>query len=318
MHEASVARTGEPDPGVSRLHWLRGGRPLLSRHPTPSLGVQHESRCPPPVWRVPLLGQERRDLAVLVEDKLPQPNGPTCPTGRSRQATVTAVASGLAVAYSDRSPCPSHRGSRRGLHQARRGGPQECGARGAGVASAIWWPPGTANTRCRYVVAAGPGPLLRPRRSPHGYGGAGCTEATYGHGRSSAVAFDGYARQTGDTPPQPKARTPTPTRGVRPRPSPRWMNRPGRRPGDSEAGGGRACTTPNPPRRGPLVVGPPAPIAHTKGGQGLATCAGGPVIKGCRRDVERTPADVRVWLPVFEIPVPMGGRQLGPSPRPRS
>ena len=49
-----------------------------------------------------------------------------------------------------------------------------------------------------------PAPAAQSTRLP---GRREYTEATYGHGRSSAVAFDATPA-TGDTPPQPEARTP--------------------------------------------------------------------------------------------------------------
>ena len=184
---------------------------------------------------------------------------------------MTAVASGFAVAYSDRSPCPSHGGSRRGLHQARRGGPQECGARGVGAASAIWWPPGTGHTRCR----SGPAPA--PRRGPPGF----------------KDDVRGGLRRYGA---KPGIRHLNPWRGLlrHLEVSDRahrhdWMDRPGHRPGDSEAG--RGVHDPQSPQTRAAGGWAPCPdSSYQRGARSGHRAQGDPVVQGAEGNSSAHPS----------------------------
>ena len=246
-----------PTLGCQRQHQRPGGPA------TPLAAPNAEPRRParvalpfPPVWRLPPLEQERRHLAVLVEDKPPQPDGPTCPTGRSRHATVTAVASGARCRILGSQSLPVSQGDLDGdctrlaeaapksVAQGGRGLPRPSGGRQGPPTLAADTSSGRQD-RARSSAAA------QSTRVP----GAGCTEATYGHGRSSAVAFDGTPAKPGIRHLNPRREPPTPTRGVRPRPSPRWMDHPGAPPRRLGSRPGRA-RPPIPPDEGRWWLGP--------------------------------------------------------------
>ena len=216
-----------PTLGCQRQHQRPGGpaTPLAAPNAEPWRPARVAIPFPP-VWRLPPLEQERRHLAVLVEDKPPKPMGrrvqpgglgrPGCALSRRGSLSHTRIAVLARLTW----------GSRRGLHQARRGGPQECGAGGRGLPRPPGGRPGPPTIAADTSSGGRTGPAPAPLSGPHA------------HGRSSAVAFDGrppnrgYATSTHDA-------DPNSTLEVSDRaPSPRWMNQPGHRPGDSEAGRG--------------------------------------------------------------------------------
>ena len=234
---------------------------------------------------------------MLVEDKPPQPLGrrvqpgclgrPPCPLSRPGSLSHTRIAVLARLTG----------GSRPGLHQARRGRPQVWRQGGGGCLGHLVAASGRPHSLHKRVAGGRTGPAPAP-----------AAQSTRGHGRSSAVAFDGTPATPGCHL-NPRREPPTPTRGVGPRPSPRWMHHPGHRPGDSEAG--RGVHDPQSPQTRAAGGWAPCPDSSYQRGARSRHVRRGARRQGCRRDGECTPADLRVWLPVFEIPAPLGGRQLG-------
>ena len=91
-----MARTGEPDPGVPTPacaawrtgHSSRGTQRRAAASSTSRTALPHPFGVCHPLEQERGPGRARRGQAAAA-------HGPTCPTGRSRHATVTAVASGV-------------------------------------------------------------------------------------------------------------------------------------------------------------------------------------------------------------------------------